>query len=281
VLRFLQGLLNKPKREDKPQKKPETPKTVKFNDLSVFDLPEGQGRWCLVIGAEGQGKTYMVKEIAKRFKRFGYVEATNFQTVKDLELFIIDDLHKANKQKHAEIFMWLCGARHDNVKNVIVVTQELKGIPSEIIRRFKVLAFFYSAKQHMKLQTVIRGGLREASEFANTIIRLMPRSYILYDVQTGATYNSLANTDIDKLLKAMEKPLPKPRNNSNNNHKGKIKLPNGEKIDRKNVKLTPLVIKMIKEHPEYKYRYIAEIFGISENHVKNIAFRARKRGLLP
>jgi len=278
---ILKRLFQKPKTEAKPQKPAETAKTVTYNDLSVFDLPEGQGRWCLVLGAEGQGKTYMVRLLAQRFERFAYVEATEFQPVKDVDLYIIDDLHKAPKQKHQEIFMWLCGARHDRVSNVVVVTQELKGIPSEIIRRFKVLALFYSAKQHMKLQTVIRGGLREASEFANRIIDLLPRQYILYDVQTGATYNSLQNTDIDRLLKAMEKPLPKPKNRQFKVKKSVIKLPNGDIFDRRNIKLTPLVIKTIKEHPEYKYRYIAEIFGITENHVKNIAFRARKRGLLP
>jgi len=280
MLRFLKRLIVKPKSEGKPQKQPKS--TVRFNDLSVFDLPEGQGRWCLVIGAEGQGKTYMVKEIAKRFDRFGYVEATEFEPVKDVDLFIVDDLHKATKEKMNHIFMWLCGARHDNVKNVIVVSQELKGVPSEIIRRFKVLAFFYSAKQHMKLQTVIRGGLKEASEFANTVIRLMPRTYILYDVQTGATHNSLANTDTDLLIKAMKEPLPytEPKINPVQRKKT-IKLPNGEKVNRKNVKLFPLVVKVLKEHPEYKYRYVAEMFGISENHVKNYAFRARKRGLLP
>jgi len=275
----LKRLIFKPKTVDKPQKQPKS--TVRYNDLSVFDLPEGQGRWCLVIGAEGQGKTYMVKEVAKKFERFAYVEATEFQPVRDVDLFIIDDLHKATKDKMNHIFMWLCGARHDNVRNVIVVSQELKGVPSEIIRRFKVLAFFYSAKQHMKLQTVIRGGLKEASEFANTVIRLMPRTYILYDVQTGATHNSLANTDTDLLIKAMKDPLPYVEPKNNLAKKATIRLPNGEKVNRKNVKLFPLVVKVLKEHPEYKYRYVAEMFGISENHVKNYAFRARKRGLLP
>lgn len=149
MLSFLKRLLNKPKTVDKPQKQPKS--TVRYNDLSVFDLPSGQGRWCLVIGAEGQGKTYMVKELAKKFQRFAYVEATDFQPVRDIELFIIDDLHKATKSKMQEVFMWLCGARHDNVKNIIVVSQELKGVPAEIIRRFKILAFFYSAKQHTTL----------------------------------------------------------------------------------------------------------------------------------
>jgi len=279
MFKTLKRFIFKPKSESKPQKSLRN--SVKFNDLSVFDLPEGQGRWCLVIGAEGQGKTYMVKEVAKRFERFAYVEATEFEPVKDVDLFIIDDLHKATKDKMSHIFMWLCGARHDRVRNVIVVSQELKGVPSEIIRRFKVLAFFYSAKQHMKLQTVIRGGLREASEFANTIIRLMPRQYILYDVQTGAIHNSLKNTETELLTKAMNKPLPYVETKNNPIKKTTIKLPNGEKVNRKNVKLFPLVVKVLKEHPEYKYRYIAKMFGISENHVKNYAFRARKRGLLP
>jgi GTPase SAR1 family protein len=261
-------------------KKTETTKTivdtnVVINNLDVFKTPEGQGRWTLVIGAEGQGKTYFVKEIAKKSRTFAYVEAEKFQSVQNVDLFIIDDLHKANQQKQQEIFEFLCGARHQNIKNIICVTQELKGIPSEVIRRFKVIAFFYSAKQHMKLQTVVKGGLKEASQMADKIIRLLPRQYYLYDVQSGYFSEPIANIETSTILKAMCDVLP----NKIREHVDKIKLENGEKLTRDNIKITPLIVKMLREHPEYKYKYIAQQLQTSTDYVKKVASKWQ-RGLL-
>jgi len=270
---------NKPEKTEKLQTPEQPQTTVKLNDLTVFQLPEGQGRWALVIGAEGQGKTYLVKLIAQKFQSFAYVEAPEFQPTKNVDLFVIDDLHKATPQKLSEIFQFLCGARHENIKNVICVTQELKGIPSEVVRRFKVVAFFYSAKQHMKLQTIVKGGLREASEMANRIIRLLPRTYCLYDVQTGFFKNPpLSNTETDLLLKGLSDVLPNITEKPVSDKNGKITLENGAKLERSDIKITPLIIKMIREHPEYKYAFIAEQLHTTTDYVKKVASRWQ-RGL--
>jgi hypothetical protein len=266
------------KKDVEPVQKLSEKPVVVLNDLSVFETPEGQGRWTLVVGAEGQGKTYLVREIAKKDGTFAYVEAPEFQPTGNVDLFIIDDLHKAQPQKQQEIFEFLCGARHQNIKNVICVTQELKGIPSEVIRRFKVIAFFYSAKQHMKLQTVIKGGLKEASAMADQIIRLMPRNYFLYDVQSGFFKNPpLPNTETDLIMKAMTDVLPNKHEKPESN--GKITLETGEKLTRENIKITPLIVKTLKEHPEYKYSFIAQKFSTTEHYIKKVAYRYRN-GLL-
>jgi len=272
--RFLKRDVSEPPREVLE------PKTkVVINDLGVFKTPEGQGRWTLVIGAEGQGKTYMVREIAKRNGKFAYVEATEFEPTKDVELFIIDDLHKATLQKQREIFEFLCGARHQNIKNIICVTQELKGIPSEVIRRFKVIVFFYSAKQHMKLQTIVKGGLKEASAMADQILRLMPRTYYLYDVQSGLFKNpALSNTDTDLLMKAMQDVLPNKHEKTQTN--GKITLENGLKLEKGDINLFQAITKDIREHPEWRYGYIARKWNVPYKTVKQYAWRGRKRGLL-
>jgi len=271
----LKGLFRKPEKIEKPQT---TSANVKLNDLSVFEMPEGQGRWALVIGAEGQGKTYLVKLIAQKFGKFAYVEAPEFQPTKNVDLFVIDDLHKATPQKLSQIFQFLCGARHENIKNVICVTQELKGIPSEVVRRFKVVAFFYSAKQTMKIQTLVKGGLKEASAMADKIIRLLPRTYYLYDVQTGLFKNPpLANTETTLLMKGLSDILP---NIQEKPISDKITLENGEKVKRSDIKITPLIIKTLKEHPEYKYTFIADHYGTTEDYVKKVASRW-KRGLMP
>lgn len=249
------------------------------NDLSVFKTPEGLGRWCLVIGHEGQGKTFLVKELAKKYKNFSYMQASEFQPTTNTELLIIDDLHKASKEKLNEIALWLCNARHDEIKKVVCVAQELKPIPSELMRRFTVYAFFYSAKQTMKLQTVIKGTLRDAMTMSDAIIRLQPREYFLYDVQTGYFKNpALSNIDTDLISQALEHPLKGPTKPLTVDTK--IKLENGEKLSRKDIKITPLIINMVQEHPEYKYRYVAEQFGTSESYVKKATCLARKKGLL-
>lgn len=271
------------KKKSEPQKEILEPKSevskVVLNDLTVFETPEGQGRWSLVIGAEGQGKTHMVRELAKKFPKFAYMQAAEFQPIQDVELLIVDDLHKASRQKLEELALWLCNARHDTVKHVVCVAQELKPVPSELMRRFKVYAFFYSAKQHMKLQTVIKGTLKDASAMSDAIIRLQPRQYFLYDVQTGFLKNPpLSNVDVDLLMQALEHPVKgatKPLLTEN-----KIKLENGEKLSREDVKITPLIIKTVQEHPEFKYRYIAEQYGTTEGYVKKAICLARKRGLL-
>jgi len=277
VLKAIKGFFHKPERKIEQPQTTETPKTtVKVNDLSVFATPEGQGRWALVIGAEGQGKTYMVKEVAAKIGKFAYVEAPEFQPTKNVDLFVIDDLHKATPQKLAEIFQFLCGARHENIKNVICVTQELKGIPSEVVRRFKVVAFFYSAKQTMKIQTLVKGGLKEASAMADKIIRLLPRTYYLYDVQTGLFKNPpLPNTETSLLMKGLSDVLP---NITEKPISDKITLENGEKVKRQDVKITPLIIKTLKDHPEFKYAYIAEQYGTTVDYVKKVASRWQ-RGL--
>jgi len=256
-------------RDTETPTKPVTPKksnNVTYNDLDVFKLPEGQGRWTLVLGAEGQGKTRLVKEVAKRFEHsFAYVEATQFEPVKDVDLLIIDDLHKAEQSKIDEIMRFVCGARHDNIKYIICVTQELKGIDAAMIRRFKVVAFFYSAKQHMKLQTIVEGGLKEASEFANNFIRLQPYYYVLYDVQTGFTKNPpLYNLSVDLLIEAMDKPMavteaPKPKVK-------KAKIKDG-------VKKTYVVASYTLMHPEIKYNTIASKFGVTIGYVKKVKHR--------
>lgn len=263
-----------------PKTEPKTEKdAIVKNNLDVFKTPEGQGRWCLVVGAEGQGKTHLVREIAKKVNDFGYVDATEFQTVENVQLFVIDDLHKAEPSKQEEIFNFLCGARHQNIKNIICITQELKGIPSEVLRRFKVIAFFYSAKQHMKLQTLIEGGLREASAMSDKIIRLMPRRYCLYDVQSGYFKNPpLSNVETDLLLKAMQDVIPIVEQKDTLEKYGKITV-NGEKLDRTDIKITPLIVKALKEHPEFKYSKIAEDHKTTVQVVKNVAYRYRK-GLL-
>jgi hypothetical protein len=271
--------LGKTDKEAEPLQKIATVDNVVMNDLSVFETPEGQGRWALVLGAEGQGKTFLVREVAKRNGTFAYVEATTFQPTQDVDLFIIDDLHKAPKEKQTEIFNFLCGARHDNIKNIICVTQELKGIPSEVIRRFKVVAFFYSAKQHMKLQTIIKGGLKAASEMSDKILRLMPRTYFLYDVQSGFFKNPpFPNTETDLLKQAMQDVIPNKQERESDKN-GKITLENGDNVDRENIKITPLIVKMLTEHPEYKYRYIAKRNRTTEDYVKKVASRLH-RGLL-
>ena len=244
----IKSIFGAPKKDVKPLQKLSEKPVVVLNDLSVFKTPDGQGRWTLVIGAEGQGKTYLVREIAKKNGTFAYVEAPEFQPTENVDLFIIDDLHKAEPQKQKEIFEFLCGARHQNIKNIICVTQELKGIPSEVIRRFKVIVFFYSAKQHMKLQTVIKGGLKEANAMADQIIRLMPRQYYLYDVQSGFFKNPpLPNTETDLILKAMRDVLPNKREKSEPN--GKITLENGLKLEKTDINLFQAIVKEIKEHP--------------------------------
>jgi len=255
---------------------PQKPKLI-LNDFSVFKTPEGQGRWCLVIGKEGQGKTFLVRELAKRYKTFAYMEASEFQPTTNTELLIIDDLHKASKEKLNELALWLCNARHDEIKKVICVAQELKPIPSELMRRFTVFAFFYSAKQTMKLQTVIKGTLKDAMAMSDAIIRLQPREYFLYDVQTGFFKNPpLSNTNTDLLIQALEHPLKGPTKPLT--VETKIKLENGEKVTRKDVKITPLIIQMLKEHPEYKYRFIAEQHHTTVDYVKKVASRWQ-RGL--
>jgi len=253
---------------------------VVFNSLDVFKTPEGQGRWTLVVGAEGQGKTYFVKQIAKAVRskggNFGFTEAPEFEPTQNVDLFVIDDLGKAEPQKQREVFEFLCGARHRNIKNVICVTHELKGIPSEVIRRFKVVIFFYSAKQHMKLQTLVRGGLKQALQFANVIMDLKPREYMLYDVQSGFIKNPpLPNTETQLVLKAMSDVIPKPKHKTPISKNGKITLENGEKLNRENVKITPLIVKTLREHPEYKYAYIAQQFHTSEHYVKKVAYKLR------
>lgn len=272
----------KTEKTDKPLPKDVVPDTnVVLNDLSVFETPEGQGRWTLVVGHEGQGKTYLVRELAKHNGTFAYVEAPTFQPTKDVDLFVIDDLHKANVEKQTEIFNFLCGARHENIKNVVCVTQELKGIPSEVIRRFSVVAFFYSAKQHMKLQTIIKGGLKAASEMSDKILRLMPRTYFLYDVQSGFFKNPpLANTETDLLKQAMQDVIPnRHEREPEPDRNGKVALENGEKIDREDIKITPLIVKMLKDHPEFKYRTVARKNHTTEAYVKKVASRWQ-RGLL-
>lgn len=252
---------------------------IKLNDLTVFKTPEGQGRWTLVLGSEGQGKTFLVREIAKHNGTFAYIEAPEFQPTKNVDLFVIDDLHKANTQKQAEIFEFLCGARHENIKNIICVTQELKGIPSEVIRRFKVIAFFYSAKQHMKLQTVIKGGLKEASAMADKILRLLPRQYFLYDVQSGFFKNpSLPNTNTELIMKAMQDVLPNKYEKSDTNTK--ITLENGLKLEKGDINLFQAILMDFKGHPEWRYGYIAKRYGVPYNTVNTYVKRARKRGLL-
>lgn len=280
MLESIKALFKREKQENKPKTplKPET--AIKRNDLTVFAEPEGQGRWTLVLGSEGQGKTHLVKTLAQKYPQFAYVEAKEFQPVDNVDLFIIDDLHEAPTSKLDEIFKYLTRGRHHNVKNIVCVSQELKGIPSQVIRRFKVIVFFYSAKQHMKMQSIVKGGLREASELANSIIRLLPRTYFLFDVQTGFFKNpALDNEDLALLMKAMSKPLPyvKPKRTPDKN--GKITLENGVKVQREDIKITPLIIKTLKEHPEYKYAFVAEQFNTSEAYVKKVASRWR-RGLM-
>lgn len=275
----LKRLFGDKKSDVKPLQKLSEKPVVVLNNLDVFKTPEGQGRWCLVIGAEGQGKTYLVREIAKKNGTFAYVEAPEFQPTENVDLLIIDDLHRAQPQKQQEIFEFLCGARHRNIKNIICVTQELKGIPSEVIRRFKVIVFFYSAKQHMKLQTLIKGGLREAAAMADQIIRLMPRQYFLYDVQSGYFKNPpLPNASTDLILNAMCDVLPNKHEKRKTN--GKITLENGLKLEKSDINLFQAIVKDLKEHPEWRYGYIAKRYGVPYNTVNTYAKRARKRGLL-
>lgn len=59
----------------------------------------------------------------------------------------------------------------------------------------------------------------------------------------------------------------------------KIVLESGERVDKKAVKLAPLIIKELREHPEYKYSYIAEKYRTTVGYVKKIASHW-KRGLL-
>jgi len=267
--------------EPKPKVEPESGKVV-LNNLDVFKTPEGLGRWTLVLGAEGCGKTTLVKEIAKQHKTFAYMsfkDVKTFQTVRDVELYVIDDIHLAEPEQLEKVFQYLCGARHDNVKHIIAVSQDLKGIPSEVIRRFKVIVFFWSAKQHMKLQTVVQGGLKSARDFADRIIRLLPFQYIVYDVQTGFISEPIVNTNTDLVMRAMNEPMPNTAKTESKTKKETIMLENGEKISRKNVKITPIIVKMLKEHPEYKYAYIAEQLGTTVHYVKKVASRYQ-RGLL-
>lgn len=277
----LKALFVKPHFEAKSESENSEPKVV-LNNLDVFKTPEGFGRWTLVLGAEGCGKTTLVKEIAKQHKTFAYMSFKNvktFQTVKNVDLYVIDDIHLAEPEQLEKVFQYLCGARHDNVKHVIAVSQDLKGIPSEVLRRFKVIAFFWSAKQHMKLQTVVFGGLKDARDFADRIIRLLPFQYILYDVQTGYMSEPMLNTNTELILKAMNEPMLNNNKTVAKKPKNTVVLENGEKISRENVKITPLIVKMLKEHPEYKYTYIAEQLGTTVHYVKKVASRYQ-RGLI-
>lgn len=53
------------------------------------------------------------------------------------------------------------------------------------------------------------------------------------------------------------------------------------KVKVSDVKILYAVAKLVKKHPELKYRAIAEMLGTTVNMVKVSVYRARKRGLLP
>jgi ribosome-binding protein aMBF1 (putative translation factor) len=55
----------------------------------------------------------------------------------------------------------------------------------------------------------------------------------------------------------------------------------GKKVKASDLRLVPMVAKIIKRHPELKYRAIAEMLGTTVNSVKVLVYKARKRGLLP
>jgi GTPase SAR1 family protein len=268
---WIKSLFNdSPKDAEKPKEtenKPINGNGVRINDMDVFATPEGLGRWVLVIGHEGFGKTTLVKEfVSKRFEKWGYIQAEDFQPQKDLDLLIIDDLHKCSKAKLDEIFAWLCNARHDNIKNVIAITQDLKNIDSATLRRFVVYVFFWNQKQAMKLQAIVRGGLKESLKFANMILDIPRYHYILYDAETGFIKNPpVSNRDVDILIQALNKPIPKTRTQT-----VKEKIPNGDGI-----KTTYVIASLVAMNPHIKYSKIAEAFNKDVNYVKQCVYRLK------
>jgi len=55
----------------------------------------------------------------------------------------------------------------------------------------------------------------------------------------------------------------------------------GERFRLTDVRLKPLIVRELKEHPFLKYGYLARKYYTTVGTIKNIVWRARKEGLLP
>ena len=179
-------------------------------------------RCLLILGRKGVGKTVLARNVAEELGKEVHVFAPQKEFGDDVKYFegfrrkdvlvekervvVVEDLPRLLGVKRYErtLMELVTRARHLNA-NVIVISQTDEDLPKKFLKQFEVIAMMNCSLDYKRWWQLL--GSKEANFLRKAAQTLPAYRYLLLDVQTGAYVNSLENTDVKKLTKAVKQPV--------------------------------------------------------------------------
>jgi ATP-dependent Clp protease ATP-binding subunit ClpA len=187
------------------------------------DLNVSCGYRCLLIfGRKGVGKTVLARNVAEELGKEVHVFAPQKEFGDDVKYFegfrrkdvlvekervvVVEDLPRLLGVKRYERTLMELVTRARHLKaNVIVISQTDEDLPKKFLKQFEVIAMMNCSLDYKRWWQLL--GSKEANFLRKAAQTLPAYRYLLLDVQTGAYVNSLENTDVKKLTKAVKEPI--------------------------------------------------------------------------
>jgi orotate phosphoribosyltransferase-like protein len=260
---------------------------------AMQDLNFSSGYRCLLIlGRKGVGKTVLARNVAEELGKEVHVFAPQKEFGDDVKYFegfrrkdvlvekervvVVEDLPRLLGVKRYERTLMELVTRARHLKaNVIVISQTDEDLPKKFLKQFEVIAMMNCSLDYKRWWQLL--GSKEANFLRKAAQTLPPYRYLLLDVQTGAYVNSLENTDVKKLTKAVKEPIMTDKTLTEAADEDE-----SQKSENENETTTNLIRKTKRERiaelleKGKTYGEIARAVGTSVGHVKYVAWELKK-----